>query len=45
MNVYKFYETLAKILAEKEGVIIKIKKIKKVGGKDGKGWVHNCRGY
>lgn len=37
MNVYKFYETLAKILSEKEGVTIKIKKLKKVGGKDGKG--------
>lgn len=37
MNVLKFYETLTKILSEKEGVTITIKKIKKVGGKDGKG--------
>lgn len=36
MNVIKFFETLASILSEKEGVIIRIKNLKKVGGKDGK---------
>lgn len=37
MNVQRFFETLAKIISEKEGVIITIKNLKKVGGKDGKG--------
>lgn len=36
MNVTKFFETLALIISEKEGVVIKIKNLKKVGGKDGK---------
>ena len=37
MNATLFFETLAKILSEKEGVIIKVKQLKKVGGKDGTG--------
>lgn len=45
MNVEKFFETLSKILSEKEGVIITIKNLKKVGGKDGKTWLHNYRGH
>lgn len=35
MNVQRFFETLVKIISEKEGVTIKIKNLKKVGGKDG----------
>lgn len=35
MNATLFFETLAKILSEKEGVTIRIKQLKKVGGKDG----------
>ncbi len=36
MNVKNFFETLCKIISEKEGVNIKIKQLKKVGGKDGR---------
>lgn len=36
MDVVKFFETLARIVAEKENVDVKIKNIKKVGDKRGK---------